>query len=145
MITEIFWSLNFFEISPNLKKLQEWFRDYKISPIPLRKPCNSECYRIRRKTSPPPHSAETSSIYVKFVHSEKATKFCEIFTLFLSTVHTDKSKVKISQNFVAFLEYMNFKKDDILIRKMSRQAHGFLSFNKFKEQNLHMYLVVKLW
>jgi len=28
---------------------------------------------------------------VKFVYSEKATKFCEIFTLFLSTVHTDKS------------------------------------------------------
>ena len=25
------------------------------------------------------------------------------------TVHTDKSKVEISQNFVAFSEYMNFK------------------------------------
>ena len=43
---------------------------------------------------------------VKFVYSEKATKFCEISTLLLSTVHTDKSK--ISQNFVAFSEYMNF-------------------------------------
>ena len=28
--------------------------------------------------------------------------------LFLSTIHTDKSKVEISQNFVAFSEYMNF-------------------------------------
>ena len=45
---------------------------------------------------------------VKFIYSEKATKFCEIFKLLLTTVHTVKSKVKISQNFVAFSEYMNF-------------------------------------
>ena len=44
----------------------------------------------------------------KFVYSEKATKFCEISTLLLSTLHTDKSKVEISQNFVAFSEYVNF-------------------------------------
>ena len=43
---------------------------------------------------------------VKCIYSEKATKFCEIFTLLLFYV---KSKVKISQNFVAFLEYMKFK------------------------------------
>ena len=45
---------------------------------------------------------------IKFIHSEKATKFCEIFTLLLSCVVPVKSKVKISQNFVAFSEYMNF-------------------------------------
>ena len=45
---------------------------------------------------------------LKFIYSEKVTKFCEIFTLLLTAVHTIKSKVKISQNFVAFLEYMNF-------------------------------------
>ena len=45
---------------------------------------------------------------VKLVYSEKATKFCELSNLLLSTVHTDKSKVEISQNFVAFSEYMNF-------------------------------------
>ena len=45
---------------------------------------------------------------LKFIDSEKATKFWEIFTLLLSTVHKDKSKVEISQNFVAFSEYMNF-------------------------------------
>ena len=45
---------------------------------------------------------------LKFVHSLKATKFCEIFTLLLSAVHTDKNKVQISQNFVAFSEYINF-------------------------------------
>ena len=47
--------------------------------------------------------------HLKFIYSEKATQFCEIFTLFLTTVHAVKSKVKISQNFVAFSEYMNFK------------------------------------
>ena len=45
---------------------------------------------------------------LKFIYSEKATKFCKIFTLLLTTVHTVNSKVKISQNFVAFSEYMNF-------------------------------------
>ena len=48
------------------------------------------------------------NLSIKFVYSEKATKFCEIFTLLLTTVNTDKSKVKISQNVVAFFEYMNF-------------------------------------
>ena len=45
---------------------------------------------------------------LKFVYSEKATKFFEIFTLLLSYVVRVKSRVKISQNFVAFSEYMNF-------------------------------------
>ena len=39
--------------------------------------------------------------FLKFIYSEKATKFCEI-------LHTVKSKGKISQNFVAFSEYVNF-------------------------------------
>ena len=52
----------------------------------------------------------TIHTFVKFVYSEKATKFCEISNLLLSIVHTDKSKVEISQNFVAFSEYMNFIK-----------------------------------
>ena len=45
---------------------------------------------------------------LKFIYSEKATKFCEIFPLLLTTVHTVKRKGKIPQNFVAFSEYMNF-------------------------------------
>ena len=48
------------------------------------------------------------SDYVKFIHSEKAKKFCEIFTLLLTVCTVVKSKVKISQNFVAFSEYINF-------------------------------------
>ena len=47
-------------------------------------------------------------IIIKFIYSEKATKFCDISTLNLTTVHTVKFKVAISQNFVAFSEYMNF-------------------------------------
>ena len=46
---------------------------------------------------------------VKFIYSEKATRFGEIFSLLLSYVVPVKSKVKISRNFVAFSEYMNFK------------------------------------
>ena len=45
---------------------------------------------------------------LKFIYSEKVTKFCEISTLLLSYVVLVKSKVEISQNFVAFSEYMNF-------------------------------------
>ena len=56
------------------------------------------------------HSKNTfgQSSVVKFIYSEKATKFCEILTLVLSYVVPLKSKVKISQNFVAFSESMNF-------------------------------------
>ena len=51
-------------------------------------------------------------LYLKFIYSDEATKFCEIFTLLLFYVVPVKSKVKILQNFVAFSEYMNFKQFD---------------------------------
>ena len=47
---------------------------------------------------------------LKFIYSEKATKFCETSTVDLSYVVPIKSTVEISQNFVAFSEYMNFNK-----------------------------------
>ena len=56
---------------------------------------------------------------VKFIYSEKATKFCEIFTLHLSYVVPVKSKMKISQNFVAFSEYMNFIKNKAIEGQVS--------------------------
>ena len=52
---------------------------------------------------------------LKFPYSEKATKVCEIFPLLLTVCTAVKSKGKISQNFVAFLEYMNFS---VLYKKM---------------------------
>ena len=42
------------------------------------------------------------------MYTEKATKFCEIFTVDLSYVVPVKTTVEISQNFVAFSEFMNF-------------------------------------
>ena len=48
------------------------------------------------------------SMIIKFIYSEKATKFCKISTLLLSYVVPVKSKVEILQNFVAFSEYMIF-------------------------------------
>ena len=45
----------------------------------------------------------TLAMILKFIYSEKATKFCEIFTLLLTVCTVVKSKVKISQNFVAFI------------------------------------------
>ena len=47
-------------------------------------------------------------LILKFIYSEKATKFCEISTLLLSYVVPVKSNVEILQNFVAFSEYINF-------------------------------------
>ena len=47
-------------------------------------------------------------VCLKFIYSEKATKFCEIFPLLLTVCNVVKSKGKFSQNFVAFSEYMNF-------------------------------------
>ena len=45
---------------------------------------------------------------LKFIYSEKATKFSEISTLLLPYVVPVKSKIEILRNFVAFSEYMNF-------------------------------------
>ena len=45
---------------------------------------------------------------VKFIYSEKATKFCEVFPLLLTGTALYKIKGNIFQNFVTFSEYMNF-------------------------------------
>ena len=57
----------------------------------------------------------TSKI-LKFIYSEKATKFCEVSTVDLSYVVPVKSMAEISQNFVAFSDYMNFKIFDVTLR-----------------------------
>ena len=51
---------------------------------------------------------------VKFIFSEKATKFCEISSADLSCLVKVKSTVEISQNFVAFSEYLNFTSPHVL-------------------------------
>ena len=45
---------------------------------------------------------------IKFLYSEKAAEFCEIFPLLLTVCTVVKSKGNILQNFVAYSEYMNF-------------------------------------
>ena len=57
-----------------------------------------------------------SYLFLKFIYSEKATNFYEISSIDLSFVVKVgcyvvmvKSAVEISQNFVAFSEYMNFR------------------------------------
>ena len=44
---------------------------------------------------------------LNFLYSEKATEFCKISTLDLTVLYKVKSKVEISQNCVAFSEYMD--------------------------------------
>jgi hypothetical protein len=56
-------------------------------------------------------------VKIKFIYSEKATKFCKIFPLLLTSVHTVKSKGKISKNYVVFSEYMNFNMKHISFSK----------------------------
>ena len=46
--------------------------------------------------------------WLKFIYSEEATNFCKISIVDLSNVVPVKSTVEISQNFLAFSEYMNF-------------------------------------
>ena len=58
----------------------------------------------------------------KFKYSEKATKFCKIFPLLLTTLHTVKSKRKISQNLVAFSEYMNFTTKGYVVHTLKKKA-----------------------
>ena len=59
---------------------------------------------------------------LKFIYSEKATKFCEIFTLLLTVCTVVKSKVKIFQNFVAYSEYIYFNWLIYLPEKATRGA-----------------------
>ena len=47
---------------------------------------------------------------IKFIYSEKATKFCKVSISLLTGTTEDKSKVDILQNFVVFSECMNLRK-----------------------------------
>ena len=62
---------------------------------------------------------KNSNVEVKFIYSEKATKFCEISTVDLSYVVPVKSMLEIFQNFMAFSEYMNFTKNFKVCRNAS--------------------------
>ena len=83
---------------------------------------------------------------VKFIYSEKATKLAKFFTLLLSYVVPVKSKVKISQNFVA--EYMNFSR----YFHWNFWKHFFLSQEKStsvclmaQDQCIQIFLLSNFW
>ena len=57
---------------------------------------------------------------LKFIYSEKALKFCKISPLLLTGTTQDKSKIEISQNFVAFPEYMNFNQKFGFLKRDAR-------------------------
>ena len=70
-------------------------------------------------------------MYIKFVYSEKATTILWNLHLILSVCTVDKSKVEISQNFVAFSEYTNFMKKDILTIFRQLNIMSFQTISKF--------------
>ena len=49
------------------------------------------------------------------IYFEKATKFCEFSTVYLSYVVPVKSTVEILQNFAAISKYMYFKDEFLLL------------------------------
>ena len=63
---------------------------------------------------------------IKFIYSEKSTKFCKISTLLLSYVVLVISRMEILQNFVAFLEYMNLMNFlDCCLKKSTYEKYFF--------------------
>ena len=66
-----------------------------------------ETYVIKQSVSPKKFTNESlfTIQQLKFIYSEKATKFSEIFPLLLTVCTLVKSEGKISQNFAAFSEY----------------------------------------
>ena len=77
---------------------------------------------------------------LKFIYSEKATKFCEISTLFLSECTVDKGKVEILQNFVVFLEYTNFITD---LKKFSSLTLSDDSLNWYLQRNINILIFMR--
>ena len=83
---------------------------------------------------------ENLNLLLKFKYSEKATKFCKIFSLLLSYVVPVKSKVKISQNFEAFSEYMNFENEFVYVSSLhhvsnSKQNYKIIFIQKQRNSN----------
>ena len=73
---------------------------------------------------------------IKFIYSEKATKFCEISTNYLSYVLRVKLLVEILQNFVAFSEYMNFKKENLVKERFGSNPESLRQEAKSSEPNI---------
>ena len=75
---------------------------------------------------------------LKFIYSEKATKFCKISTLLLSYVVPIKSKVEILKNFVAFSECMNFNRGCTMMGKIILPRQLKFKYSKKTTQLWHI-------
>ena len=58
--------------------------------------------------------------FLKFIYSERATQYCKISIVDLTVTTQDKSMVEISQNFVAFSEYINFTRDSTVCKNYGK-------------------------
>ena len=102
-------------------------------PATLNKKLNVWCmllYQNGLKTSLN-QSREKGSKSLKFMYSEKATKFCEISTNYFSYILPVKYLVEISQTFVAFPENMNFNQNSPLIHKYLRNLFSRVNSPQF--------------
>ena len=100
-----FWSEEFAWLKENTGK--SWCKDWKTSNWKLLS--NKNCYgqvqlKFHQSISPLAMFIGKCKVHISW----EGHKIYEIFPLLLTKVHTVKSKGKISQNFVTFLEYMNF-------------------------------------
>jgi hypothetical protein len=106
---QINFALNVIACYPILFPRFSWFIDYIIWEHPgtylTKKWKSMEFFRkFKFVTYNFCNSSAKMAISLKFIYSEKAIKFCEISTNYL----TCSTHREISQNFVAFSEYMNF-------------------------------------
>ena len=100
------------------------FKFFRSTGFPYVQPIKMQCsqavhcnwLKIRKVTAP--ESRKTLRL-IKFIYSEKATKFCEVFPLLLTTVHTvklgnkerfDKEQIGIKELFV---DYQPFYKSNV--------------------------------
>ena len=81
-------------------------------------------------------------LIIKFIYSEKATKFCEISNVDLSYVVPVKSTVEILQNFLAFSEYMNFMICNLFLQDYDKFL--FASVTKPTKKKKHEFHTI-LW
>ena len=86
-----------------------------------------------------------SMLLLKFIYSEKATNFFEISTVDLSYVVTVKSTVEISQNFVAFSEYMNFYQEFLAKFLSEKQIRKTFSISDQNSPRNFQKLIKNFW
>ena len=89
-------------------------------------------------------SQAVSYFYVKFIYSEKVKIFCKIFPLLFTVCTVVKSKGKISQNFVAFSEYMNFNTAKKMIFELGFLGSNCVHLMKFKVEQRSVIYMCKL-